>query len=114
MHPRKRHVEVLIQLCKPDNANICHDALAEVALVGGQIPEARVSRANLLCREKSQRLIRNDCSPELEVPVHPRHLVALVYVLESLEERRLVATILRCEEELIFAVVEFGPDVQGL
>jgi hypothetical protein len=101
-------------LCEPHDTDIGNNTLAEVALVGGQIPEARVSRDDCLRRKKSQCFFCNDCSPELEVTIHSRHLVALVHVLERLEKRRLGVAVLRREEELIFAVVVFGPNVQGL
>ena len=73
-----------------------------------------ISRDHLLRRQQRQSLLSYDGRSQLQVSVHARHLIALVDILESLEQGRLVVAILRREEELILAVVELRPDVQRL
>lgn len=98
-------------MSEPDNADVRNDTLAEVALIGGQIPEALIPSDDLFRRQQRERLFRNYGGTQLQVTEHARHLVALVDVLERLEQRRLEVTVLRAEEKLVFTVVKLRPDV---
>lgn len=75
LDPGQTHIEILAQLCKPDDADVRDDERSQVALLRRQVPDAVVFREDLLIRQHDQLLLLDNCASEFEVSVKLRGFI---------------------------------------
>mmetsp|Transcript_33940 Transcript_33940/g.81411 ORF Transcript_33940/g.81411 Transcript_33940/m.81411 type:complete len:210 (-) Transcript_33940:143-772(-) len=110
---RNGDIEVLGQHGKPHSAHVGDDEGPQVALVGGEVPNAVDLLVHLLVREHDELLLADDGAPKFQISIELGGLIAFEDRLDCGEQPRAVLH-QRCEDELEAGGVVARHDIERL